>query len=124
MKVIKRDGSEQEFDATKIKKAIQGAWEDISPKDEHIKDEVLGDLTQKVVNKLNNKRVYNVEEIQDLVEFTLMEEKYYIVAKQYISYRQTHKIARNKYKELMDLVNDKMQAKKVENQKRHQNKQN
>ena len=116
MKVIKRDGSEQEFDATKIKKAIQGAWEDILPQGERIKDEVLEDLTQKVLGKLDKRKNYNVEEIQDLVEFTLMEEKYYAVAKQYISYRQTHKMVRNKYKELMDLVSDKMQAKKVENQ--------
>ena len=33
MFVIKRDGSKQKFDSDKIKKAIQGAWEDILPKD-------------------------------------------------------------------------------------------
>ena len=94
MKVIKRDGSEQEFNSNKIKKAIQGAWEDILSKDENIKDEVLDELTQKVVNKLTNKRAYNVEEIQDVVEFTLMEEKYYNIAKQYISYRYEHELLR------------------------------
>lgn len=116
MFVIKRDGSEQKFDSDKIKKAIQGAWEDILPKDENIKDEVLDKLTQKVVNKLTDKRAYNVEEIQDIVEFTLMEEKYFDIAKQFIKYRQTHKIARNKYKELMDIVNDKLKANHVQNQ--------
>lgn len=94
MFVIKRDGSEQKFDSDKIKKAIQGAWEDILPKDENIKDEVLDKLTQKVVNKLTDKRAYNVEEIQDIVEFTLMEEKYYDIAKQYISYRYEHELLR------------------------------
>ena len=94
MFVIKRDGSEQKFDSDKIKKAIQGAWEDVLPKDENIKDEVLDKLTQKVVNKLTDKRAYNVEEIQDIVEFTLMEEKYYDIAKQYISYRYEHELLR------------------------------
>lgn len=116
MQVIKRDGSKQDFNPNKIKKAIQGAWEDILPKNENIKDEALDNLTQKTLDKLDKRKNYNVEEIQDLVELTLMEEKHFDIAKQFIEYRQIHKIARNRYKELMDVVNDKLQASHVENQ--------
>lgn len=116
MKVIKRDGSKQDFNPNKIKKAIQGAWEDILPKDENIKDEVLGNLTQKTLGKLDKRKNYNVEEIQDLVELTLMEEKYFDVAKQFIKYRQNHKIARNKYSDMIEIITDKLKAKNIQNQ--------
>lgn len=116
MQVIKRDGSKQDFNPDKIKKAIQGAWEDILPKDENIKDEALDNLTQKTLDKLDKRKNYNVEEIQDLVELTLMEEKHFDIAKQFIEYRQTHKIARNKYSDMIETITDKLKAKNVQNQ--------
>ena len=116
MKVIKRDGSKQEFDSNKIKLAIQKAWESILSEEENIKDEALNNLTNKVLDKLNKRKNYNVEEIQDLVELTLMEEKYFEVAKKFIEYRQTHKIARNKYSEMIEVVTEKLKAKNIQNQ--------
>ena len=113
MKVIKRNGQKQKFDAFKIKKAISGAFGDINQTPE---EEVLNNLTMKVIDKFNGKKDYNVEEIQDTVELTLMEEKYFDVAKAFIEYRQLHKLARNKYQEMIDIIEEKMQAKNVQNQ--------
>ena len=116
MKVIKRDGTKQEFDPNKIKKAIQGAWEDILEEGVCIKDEVLDDLTNRVIEQLDKRKNHNVEEINDLVELTLMKECKFDVAKQFIEYRQLHKMVRNKYQEFMDEISTKLKATDIENQ--------
>ena len=112
VKVIKRDGKKQSFDSSKIKKAIKGAFEDIN---QSPSDDILNILVSKVLEQLTKKE-YTVEQIQDIVELTLMKEGYYNIAKAFIKYRQIHKLARNRYQEMMDLVNEKMQAKNVQNQ--------
>ena len=76
----------------------------------------IDDLTNNVIKKIDKRKKYQVEQIQDLVELTLMENELYDVAKAFIEYRQLHKLARNKYQELMQVVTDKLQAKNVENQ--------
>lgn len=45
-----------------------------------------------------------------------MSRGYYELAKEYIQYRYIHKLARNKYRELMDTVEEKLMAKNVANQ--------
>ena len=57
-----------------------------------------------------------VEEIQDFVVRKLMSSKYKEVATAYIQYRHLHQMARSQYKELMDAVAEKLQAKDVKNQ--------
>lgn len=57
-----------------------------------------------------------VEEIQDFIVRKLMSSKYKEVATAYIQYRHLHQMARSQYKELMDAVAEKLQAKDVKNQ--------
>ena len=116
MKVIKRDGTKQEFDSLKIRKAIQGAWEDILEEDANINDSILDDLTNKVLDKLDQRKNYTVEQIQDLVELTLMENDKFNIAKAFIEYRQLHKMARNRYNDFMEAVANKLGTKEIENQ--------
>lgn len=113
MKVIKRDGTKQVFDETKILKAIESAYSDILPKEEIDKREIE-EITSKVISKLNKRKNYNVEEIQNIIELTLMEEKKYEVAKAYIEYRQLHKIARNNYAEMLDVIEEKINATNIQ----------
>lgn len=113
MEVIKRDGKKQSFDSNKIKKAIQGAASDINS---DLPESCIDDLVEIIVSKLDKRKNYNVEEINDLVELTLMEQEQYPIAKAFIEYRQLHKLARNKYQELMKVVVEKMEAKNVQNQ--------
>ena len=96
MEVIKRDGSKEKFDELKIKKAIQGAFNDVSIEPT---DECLDKILNKVLSKLDKRKKYNVEQIQDIVELTLMEESLFNVAKAFIEYRQLHKLASKKYSE-------------------------
>ena len=82
MKVIKRNGTEVEFDATKIAGAITRAGKDRIPFDDTAKiTDSVGDQCESLG------RAPHVEEIQDMVEDALMENGYATVARDYIRYR-------------------------------------
>lgn len=82
MKVIKRNGTEVEFDATKIAGAITRAGKDRIPFDNIAKiTDSVGDQCALLG------RAPHVEEIQDMVEDALMENGYATVARDYIRYR-------------------------------------
>ena len=116
MQVIKRDGSKQKFDEQKIWKAILGCFEDCCPKGGYVNDDVITELTNKVTQQLDKRKNYTVEQIQDIVELTLMEADKYEQAKAYIEYRQLHKLARNRYSDLIETITDKLKANNVQNQ--------
>ena len=113
MIVIKRNGNKEKFDRIKILNSIKGAFDDIK---KPYSLDLLDKLTNIVSNKFDKRKKYMVEEIQDLVELTLMQEKFFDVAKQFIQYRHNHKLARNHYAEMMDIVRTKLEAKDVQNQ--------
>ena len=76
IKIIKRDGREELFDSSKIKNAIKKCL--TSFKDKTYEENIDEYLTNKVLEKLNlSEENLTVEEIQDLVEKTLMEEGYF-----------------------------------------------
>ena len=113
LKVIKRNGSLVNFDKQRIIKAIVKAFNQLN-KDI---DEAINCAT-KIANEIEQKCVdqTTVEEIQDWVERKLMATSYKDVAKTYINYRQLHKMARDRYQDLMQAVAEKLQAKDVKNQ--------
>ena len=86
--VIKRNGSVVDFSKDKIKNAIKGAFEDVNVEyDDNIYKSVMWYLRDL------NKEVLNIEEIQDVIEKSLMK-KHPEVAKAYIVYRYQHKTIR------------------------------
>ncbi len=93
--IIKRDGTKEEFTSSKITKAIEKAGKETGEFD---KDEALL-LTDKVVGSLveNQKNQgITVEEIQDIVENTLLHSEYKQTAKAYILYREARKKMRER----------------------------
>jgi len=101
--VQKRDGRLVPFDAGKISFAIFKALRATGNPDRYLANKITG----KVINKINSD-VPKVEEIQDLVEFELFEQKLYKAAKAYIIYRKQHENIRN-VKELfsnIDIIDD------------------
>lgn len=87
MRIIKRDGSESNFDTTKIYNAISHANNTVNPINK-LSAEQISNITQNVVdicNKLNH--TPNVEEVQNLVENELMRFGAFEVARNYITYR-------------------------------------
>lgn len=91
MKVEKRDKRIVDFDDSKIEAAITKAFEagnvDTSP--------VRG-ITKEVVQIIHErgKDVINIEEIQDIVEDTLMLRGFTDIARRYMKYREKHQEAR------------------------------
>ena len=92
MKLIKRDGSEVEFDREKIANAIKKANRAGKPELSDDWIDTLALTVEKDCLKLN--RAVNVEEVQDFVETSIMKLGAYEVAKRYIRYRHQRNLAR------------------------------
>lgn len=115
-KVIKRDGREVDFDSSKILVAIQKAnreVEEIDKISETDFDKIVADVVEDCKSL---RRAIGVEEIQDFVEEELIDGDYVEVARRYIKYRYLHKLARDKYEDLMSAVSEKLNAENVQNQ--------
>lgn len=98
--IIKRDGKQERFSASKITGAIGKAFE-ATGLDKH--DESIEEITRRVIAHFTGNTV-GVEEIQDLVETELMKVQPE-VAKKYIIYRQwrnTERERKTHIKQVMD----------------------
>lgn len=112
-KVIKRDGTLQDFDDMKIIMAIKGAYDDMGKKfdleAEHKAEEIAATVA-KVGKDIS------VEEIQDIVENKLMASNAKDVARAYIRYRYKRELARSDYQQFMNAITEKITARNVQNQ--------
>lgn len=86
MNVVKRDGKIVEFNSEKIKQAITKAAARVN----EMAESDIDRITEIVVNKCerSNSDQIGVEQIQDLVEDTLLKSKFNKTAKSYILYRE------------------------------------
>ena len=89
MQVIKRDGSKEEFDISKINKAVEKAFNSCNKK----MPQYLYDMIGALFGTLEGDTI-GIEEIQNKVEDILMNGKHFDVAKSYIIYREQHNQAR------------------------------
>ena len=93
MKIIKRNGSEENFDVSKISAAVakaNKACEKGAISQEEIED--VADYVEYKCNKM--KRAVSVEEIQDMVENQLMAKGAFELARRYVRYRYTRSLIR------------------------------
>ena len=93
MKIIKRNGSEMDFDVSKIANAItkaSNACESASLTDEQIKD--ISEYVEYKCTKMN--RAVSVEEIQDMVENQIMATGAFEIARRYVRYRYQRTLVR------------------------------
>lgn len=109
MKVIKRNGSKVDFDATKICKAVKKAFDEVKEvSDDEKYTKLIADIVGQVYNDSgSNKKDLSVEDIQDIVENELIKYQYAEVAKAYIKYRYDHELKRQKKNdsELLEMIN-------------------
>ncbi|MDY4788548.1 MAG: anaerobic ribonucleoside-triphosphate reductase [Bacilli bacterium] len=95
MKVIKRSGQEVIFDYTKIENAIINANKSVDDKRLRLSNNSIETIVKEVVKECEELgRAVHVEEIQDMVEFAIMRQGAYQVAKNYITYRYRHELLR------------------------------
>ncbi len=91
MKIIKRDGTIVDYNAEKIRKAIQKANDEVSRKERASKEQIEEII--KYIVELDKPRIL-VEDIQDIIEEKLMSLEKYKLAKKYITYRYTRELVR------------------------------
>ena len=104
-KIIKRDGREVAFDRVKIADAIYKAAQVLGGNDY----EMAQDLAEKVETYVENTiqgRIPTVEEVQDAVEHTLIENGHARTAKEYILYRAERTRVREMNTRLMKTLED------------------
>ena len=94
MKIIKRSGTEVEFNIEKIIAAVTKANNEAA-ESERLTDEQIEEISENVQNLCNSmNRTLNVEEIQDLVENEIMNSKSFEVSRKYITYRYKRYLVR------------------------------
>ncbi len=94
MKIIKRSGAEVEFDPKKIIIAVTKANDTVVPS-ERMSEVQIRRIAEDVESAaLNMNRSLSVEEIQDMVEDQIMNQRAFDVARRYITYRYTRALVR------------------------------
>ena len=93
MKIIKRNGSEEDFNIEKIINAVKKA--NGSGEHKFLTDEQIEDVADYVEYKCNKiRRAVSVEEIQDMVEDQLMAKGAFELARRYVRYRYNRSLVR------------------------------
>lgn len=100
-KVIKRDGRIVSFDAEKIVEAIFNAAEATGGEDRTMAKQIGNRIITTLEESFSKNHYPTVEEIQDLVEKTLIEEGHAKTAKAYILYRHQRTEARHLQEKLL-----------------------
>ena len=94
MKIIKRSGAEVDFNAKKIEIAVKKANESVVPS-ERMSDIQIKRIAEDVESAaMNVNRSLSVEEIQDMVEDQIMNQRAFSVARRYITYRYQRALIR------------------------------
>ena len=101
--VVTRDGTKAKFDITRIEVAVEKALHACTGKDERIscllkEGKSIQTLSKELARSVQRSirecskldRLITVELIQNLVELQLMEQTFYVTAKEYILYRAQH----------------------------------
>ena len=107
MKIIKRDQRLEDFDASKIRNAVQKAFESTqnSILEEHM-EEICQSVWKRVHEEEMRGSLCSVEDIQDQVEEILMKLQYFKEAKSYILYRQQRQRIREERVLIQSLIQD------------------
>ena len=118
MNVIKRNGSEVQFDKQKIYDAVTRANtnENLQVKLTSLQIQDISDYIDYKCNKLN--RAISVEDIQDMVEEQIMAKGNYELAKKYVIYRYKRSLARKTNKiddAILSIINQDNEEVKQEN---------
>ncbi len=104
--IRKRDGRIVPFDPEKITDAIFKAAKAVGGSDRGIAVNLTDQVTRSLQQKVQNNLIPSVEEVQDEVEVTLIENGHARTAKAYILYRDRRTRIRDGKTELMDVVKD------------------
>ncbi|MBQ3070020.1 MAG: anaerobic ribonucleoside-triphosphate reductase [Clostridia bacterium] len=94
MKIIKRSGVEEVFDGKKIIVAVTKANESVVPSSRMSEIQIRRIAEDVEMAAMNMNRSLTVEEIQDMVEDQIMNQRAFDVARRYITYRYNRALVR------------------------------
>ena len=80
-KILKRDGRKEVFNASKIYDAISKAALSLEIKDLSFIDDVVDSVIEQINANYNNKNLPSVEDVQDIIEKTLIAQGQVDIAK-------------------------------------------
>lgn len=113
--IIKRDGTIDKFNQSKIEEAIMKAFIAVDGELSKYAEDKAKNISNYIRN-ISQEKILTVEEIQDLVEKGLMSTKRKDVARAYITYRNERTKARERNSDIIKSVAEKLSASNVENQ--------
>lgn len=94
-KLIKRSGEIVDFDVDKVMSAIYKAALSVGVDDHHLAKKLADQVFLQLNKKFHKSSIPAVEEVQDIVEEVLIENKLLNIAKAYILYREQHRQLRD-----------------------------
>lgn len=94
-KLIKRSGEQVDFDQSKIVRAVYKALVSVGHDDHHLAKKIADQVVIRLNQKFHVNSIPAVEEVQDIVEEVLIENKLVPAAKAYILYREQHRQLRD-----------------------------
>ncbi len=105
-RVVKRNGQIEIYERSKIYNAILSAAESVGKNDKELVEKLTTLTEEKLFIFMSTRHpnsVPAIEEIQDIVETVLIEEKQVELAKAYIIYRAKHEVIRDSKKLFLDI---------------------
>lgn len=103
MKITKRNGTKEDFQAEKIVKAMEKSF---ASSGENISRSTLEELLALVMGRISSVREPSVEAIQDAVEESLMEKGFFRTAKAYILFRNERTLLRKERTDIASVCKD------------------
>lgn len=115
MKVIKRDGTPQEYNFLKIVDAVTEAFKSV---EQDVPDKFIEQLKESVERLLikNNGNGTNIEEIQDCIQKELIKRNKYDVVESFINYRRKRQEYREQNSDMIKQIQDKLYGRNIVNQ--------
>jgi ribonucleoside-diphosphate reductase alpha chain len=104
-RIRKRDGRLVDFDQDKIAEAIWKAAKAVGGRDRQLASKLAADVVKRLGKQLKPREIPTVEQVQDLVEITLIETGHARTSKAYILYRQKRAEIR-KAKTMLGIVDE------------------
>ncbi len=105
-RVVKRNGQIEFYERNKILNAISKAANAVGIEDQNLIEKLTENAESQIEDFMKTRHpnsIPSIEEIQDIVESVLIEDRQVKIAKAYIIYREKHEVMRNSKKLFLDI---------------------
>ena len=101
--IVKRSGQRVNFNGNKIAIAIKQAFDGEKEENKEFEiNQIYNKVLENIEKNYKDRKTINVEDIQDIIEKQLIEEKYFYIYEQFKNYRERRKALRKIFEEKQD----------------------